>query len=329
MLLAAVLLYSHSGATEIRFENGFGLRHHNPFLQIFGLPTFESAWLGVQDKPTFDVRLDLANHADAGESTDERLVIDGETYFLTFEYRARVREWLELGLELPVLAHGDGFMDQGIEGWHELFGLSNSKRSGSGNELYLFYERDGRTLVELNSPAAGVGDIRLTAAVPLRESEAPEDLCMSLRASLKLPTGDDTRLLGSGAPDLAVGVHATGVIPLSSREVIVSAFAGVQLLGDSDVFAMLQRNIVPYGGVATTWQATERLGITAQLYLQGRYVRSELEELGGNSYQLAVGGNYRPRSSNTTLRFAVVEDVSNNATTDFALHFSAQWYGGL
>ena len=329
MLLAAVLLYAHAGAAEIRFENGFGLRNHNPFLQIFGLPTFESAWVAAPGKPTLDIRFDLANHADAGQSSGERLVIDGETYFLTIAYRARVREWLELGFELPFVAHGDGFMDEGIEAWHELFGLSNSKRSGPGNELNFSYARDGRTLIELSSPASGVGDVRLTAAVPLQQREAPEHFRVSLRATLKLPTGEAARLLGSGAPDLALGVHSSDVIQVMHHGVIVSAFAGVQLLGDSDVLAALQRNTVPYGGVAATWQATERLGITAQLYLQGRYVRSELEELGGKSYQLAVGGNYRPRGGRTILRFAMVEDVSSNATTDFALHFSAQWRGGL
>jgi len=328
MLLAAALLYSGPGASEPHFETGFGLRNHNPFLQIFGLPTFKSAGLSTAGKPTFDIHLDLANHADSGETPFERVVIDGESYFLTIAYRARATDWLELGVELPLVAHSDGFMDKGIEGWHDLFGLSNSKRSGPGNALQFFYERDGQTLVDLNSPASGLGDIQLTAAVPLQESDALEPLKVSLRASLKLPTGDDGQLRGSGAADFALGLHASDEFSVRRHAVAVSAFAGALLLGDSDVLAVLQRRTVPYGGVAATWRVTERLGITSQLYVKGQYLESELEELGGNSYQLAVGGNYRPRRSRTLLRFALVEDVSNNATTDFALHLSIQWYGG-
>ena len=329
MWLAAVLLYPVPGASEVHFESGFGLRNHNPFLQIFGLPTYKSAWLTAADKPTLDISLDLANHADAGENAFERVVIDGESYFLTIAYRARATDWLELGVELPFVAHSDGFMDKGIDGWHDLFGLSNSKRSGPGNALQFLYERDGQTLVDFSSPASGLGDIQLTAAMPLRRSGALEPFGVSLRASLKLPTGDDDQLRGSGAADFALGIHAADEFSVRRHDVAVSAFAGALLLGDSGVLAALQRKTVPHGGIAVTWQATERLGITSQLYVQGRYLRSELDELGGNSYQLAVGGNYRLRSRNTLLRFALVEDVSDNATTDFALHFSVQWHGGL
>ena len=329
MLLAAVALYPVPGASEAHFQSGFGLRNHNPFLQIFGLPTYKSAWLTVADRPTFDISLDLANHADAGENAFERVVIDGESYFLTLAYRARATDWLELGVELPLVAHSDGFMDNGIEGWHDLIGLSNSKRSGPGNALQFFYERNGQTLVDLSSPASGLGDIQLTAAIPLQRSGVLEPFRASLRASLKLPTGDEDQLRGSGAADFALGIHASDEFSVRGHDVALSAFAGALLLGDSDVLAALQRKMVPHGGVAATWQATGRLGITTQLYVQGRYLESALDELGGNSYQLAVGGNYRLRSRNTLLRFALVEDVSDNATTDFALHFSVQWHGGL
>ena len=329
VLLAAILLYSGPGASEVHFETGFGLRNHNPFLQIYGLPTFKSAWLSTTDKPTFDVYLDLANHADSGENPFERVVIDGESYFLTFAYRARATDWLELGVELPLVAHGDGFMDNGIEGWHDLFGLSNNKRTGPGNVLQFFYERNGQTLVDLSAPASGLGDIQLIAAMPLPRSGALEPFRASLRASLKLPTGDEDQLRGSGAADFALGIHASDEFRVRQHDVAVSAFAGALFLGDRDVLTVPQRETVPYGGVAATWQATGRLGITSQLYAQGRYLESELDELGGNSYQLAVGGNYRLGSRNALLRFALVEDVSDNATTDFALHFSVQWHGGL
>ena len=100
------------------------------------------------------------------------------------------------------------------------------------------------------------------------------------------------------------------------------------LLGDGDILPSIQRSAVPYGGIVATWHATENFAITTQLYAQGAYFDSELKELGGDSVQLAVGGDFRLPKRGLSLSIAVVEDVSANATTDFALHFSLRSIGG-
>ena len=63
----------------------------------------------------------------------------------------------------------------------------------------------------------------------------------------------------------------------------------------------------------------------SHLYAQGSYFDSDLEELGGESLQLAVGADYRTRGG-ALLRFAIVEDIAANAnaTPDFALHLSVR-----
>lgn len=37
-------------------------------------------------------------------------------------------DWLELGADLPVVAHDGGFMDSGIRNWHDIFRMSNTMR---------------------------------------------------------------------------------------------------------------------------------------------------------------------------------------------------------
>ena len=76
------------------------------------------------------------------------------------------------------------------------------------------------------------------------------------------------------------------------------------------------------------WQATERFAVAMQIYAQGSYFDSELEELGGDTVQLAVGADYRTRDKGLLLALALVEDVSADATTNFALHFSIHSGGG-
>ena len=301
---------------------GFPLRNQNPFLQIFGLPPFQSATLASRGTVRYDLSLDIANHADAGSNGLEQFVTDGETYFFTLSLRRGISERLELGIDLPLVAHAEGVLDRAIESWHDTFGMSNSKRRGPRNQLELSYSGPRTTGYQLSSPRSGIGDIQLTAAVPLKKTNAPDGVSVSVRSSVKLPTGSEDELRGSGAADFSLGIYASGRRLLWNRDLDISGFAGALLLGDGDVLPGIQQSAVPYGGIAATWFATERLGLTTQLYAQGAYFDSELEELGGDSVQLAVGGDYRLPAQGLALRFAVVEDVSANATTDFALHFS-------
>ena len=322
LLAINLLVCSLPALAETGTTPGFPLRNQNPFLQIFGLPPFQSAFVASAGTTSYDLSLDVANHADAGENTLEQFVSDGETYFLTLSLRRGISKRLELGIDLPVVVHREGFLDPAIERWHDTFGLSNTKRRGPGNQLEFAYTGPGTASYRLSSPSSGIGDIQLTAAVPLRRTTASDGLSVAVRSGIKLPTGSADELHGSGAADFSLGIYASGRRLLWKRDLDISGFAGALLLGDGDVLSDIQRSTVPYGGIAATWHATERLGLTTQLSAQGAYFDSELEELGGDSLQLAVGGDYRLPAEGMSLRFAIVEDVSANATTDFALHFS-------
>ena len=327
ILPVALIVYPIIASGDDSAVRGFALRNQNPFLQIFGLPVFESATMSEADKLDYRVTLDLANHADDGDSAVENFVIDGETYFLTVSLRRRMKDWLELGIDVPIVSHSDGFMDNAIESWHDAFGMSNTKRRGPSNQLNFVYEREGATLYQLSSPASGLGDIQLTAAIPIRIAD-DGGTTVTMRSSLKLPTGDDDKLHGSGASDLSLGLYVADTRTLLNRELGLSGFAGALLLGDGDVLPAIQRSALPFGGIAATWQATDRFALATQLYAQGAYFDSEVEALGGNTVQLAVGADYRTAGRGLLFRFAVVEDLSANATTDFALHFSVHAGGG-
>lgn len=321
VLFLGVALTSDAVLAEDDPASGFALRNHNPFLQIFGLPPLQSATLATADALRFGMTLDLANNADFGAAEAENFFIDGESYFLTVSLRRRMHRRLELAVDVPLVAHAGGFMDNAIINWHDAFSMSNTKRRGPDDELRFVYEEDGLTRYVLDSSASGLGDIRLSAAIPLREADH-DGYALTLRSSVKLPTGDDRKLLGSGAADLAVGLYVTDVRHLLARPLGLSAFAGGLLLGDGDVLSGFQRRAVPFGGFTVSWRVMERLSIITQLQAQGAYFDSEIDELGGNTTQLGVGFSYRLRQSGRCLKFAVVEDITADATTDFALQFA-------
>lgn len=305
-------------------EQWFALRSHNPFLQVFGLPPFQTATRVADGEFNYNLSLDIANHADSGQSSGESIVIDGESFFLTFSLRYGLTQWLEVGLDLPVVAHTEGLFDNAIERWHKILGISNTKRNGPSNQLHILSDSPQTAPYELTSSTYGVGDIQLTAALPLWEAHEPNRRAITLRSGLKLPTGDEATLRGSGAVDVSLGLYASDMDTFADHNVSLTGFGGILFLGSSDVLQEIRKHTVGFGGVAATWQVTEKIDLTTQFYAQSPYYDSELSELGGNSVQVAIGGTFRIPKKRLALSLALVEDVFSDATTDVALHLAVR-----
>ena len=315
---ASLLLILGTGPVPGAEDQHFAVRNHNPFLQVFGLPKFQSGLLTEQGESTTGTSFDIANHSDDGVNGNESVVIDGESYYLNVSWRYGWSENIEVGVDLPVTSHSKGFLDNPVEQWHDLFGLSNANRNGPANQLRFLYRQPGISNLLFDSSETGLGDIRLSAAYSLVTNSSGG---LALRTSLKLPTGNEDRLLGSGATDLSLGLYHTNNQLFSRENLAASAFGGILVLGDSDVLSQLQKDTVGFAGVSTTWQFNERFAINSQLYGQSAYFDSDLDELGGNSIQFAVGGTYRPTGSRLAYSFGIVEDLFSDATTDVAFHF--------
>ena len=298
--------------------DAFPLRSHNPFLQVYGLPPFATHELVAPGGVEYSIAFDIANDMDDADRLGEVLVIDAELRTLNLSMRRRVSERLEVGLDVPYLSYSGGFLDRVIYDFHDLVGLSNSTRDGPNDQFRLLLEKNGATLFDATEASAGIGDLQVSAALKLGKA--------TLRASVKAPTGDPDKLTGSGAVDVAAGLYAGGTTTLFDRRLSYSGFAGVLALGDGDVLPTLQKSTVPYAGLAFRWQATGRLALATQVYAQGPYLDAALDELGGNTFQLAFGGDFLFPSQRLLLRFAIAEDIAAAAAPDFAAHLSVRRY---
>lgn len=316
-IAAGVLVF----AGDAMADDWFPVRTHNPFLQIYGLPVFQGAGRESAGHSSWQVTFDIANHADASTANGEDITLDGESYYLDLAYRRGITDWLEVGIDVPFVAHADGMLDNLIEGWHDLFGMSNAKRTGPPNQLTFAYAHPALEAFSMTSGAAGLGDIRLHAAVPLWPGASGSTRNLTLRAGVKLPTGDPDKLLGSGAVDGSLAVYYSGRGIFGLERLDLTAHAGLLLTGDSDLFAPIQENTVPFGGIAADWRFNERLRAMAAMYAQGEYLDSGLEEL-GSSLQLIVGGDYRFAGNGFALSFGIVEELFSDATVDFAIQVS-------
>ena len=299
-------------------EDAFSLRNHNPFLQVFGLPAFQTDALVAPGQFDFTFSYDVANDADDADRLDEVLDIDSESQVLNFSLRHRIGERFELGIDVPYVRHSGGYLDSAIYNFHDLVGLSNSSRDGLDDQYRLFFAQQGQVLFDASTPSSGLGDIRVSAAMRLGKA--------TLRAGIKAPTGDPDKLTGSGAADLSLGIYGGGTSTLFDRDLSFSGFVGILALGDGDVMAEIQRSAVAYAGAALRWHATSRFALATQLYAQGSYFDASLDEIGGNTFQLAFGGDYRFPAQGLLLRLAIVEDIAAAAAPDFALHLSIRRY---
>lgn len=319
-MIVAILLFGCPlpATAEAPTADAFPLRNHNPFLQIYGLPTFQTNDLVAHGHTDFSLSYDVANDADDADRLGERLIIDAESQVLNLSLRRRFGERFELGIDVPWVRHSGGYLDSVIFNFHDLVGLSNSSRDGPDDQYRLFFEQEGEILLDTDAPTSGIGDVQLTAAMELGVA--------TLRAGIKLPTGDPDKLTGSGAADLSLGLYGGSSTILFDRDLAYSGFLGVLVLGDGDVMSEIQRSAVPYGGAALRWQATPKIALATQLYVQGSYFDAALNELGGNTFQLSFGADFRLK--NSFLRFAIVEDIAAAAAPDFALHLSFRSFGG-
>lgn len=320
-ILLTVLLLSGCplpAIAETPVADAFPLRNHNAFLQVYGLPSFQTHELVAKGRLDFSLSYDVANDADDADRLGERLIIDAESQVLNLSLRRRFGERFEFGVDVPWVRHSEGYLDSVIFNFHDVVGLSNSNRDGPDDQFRLFFEKQGEVLFDTDIPTSGIGDLRVTAAMSLGKA--------TLRAGIKLPTGDPGKLTGSGAADVSLGLYGGSATTLFDRELAYSGFLGLLVLGDGDIMPALQRSTVPYGGAALRWQATPKLALATQLYVQGPYFDAELDELGGNTFQLSFGADFRLRGS--FLRIAIIEDIAAAAAPDFALHLSFRSFGG-
>lgn len=297
------------------------LRNQNPFLQLFGVPAPEGG--DVTPAAAFESRfvLNLANHADNHETANETFIVDGESYYADAVLRYGPVERWALGIDLPFVAHRDGALDNVIEDWHDAFGLSNSEREGPSNHLRFAYRRNGVMETNFVDAGGGIGDVRLTGAYQLVQRGAT-DRAVALRGLVKIPTGDPDRLRGSGGTDFAISVEATDRATLGDRNIALFGQAGVLLLGDGDVLADQQETAVAFAAGGLLWRWTDVIDLQAQISLQDAYFDSALDELGGSTANLTVGGRFHLRRLGLQLNIALIEDLVSDATPDFGMYVS-------
>lgn len=204
------------------------------------------------------------------ESGEGIYFADGELYRTSVAVRVGLGNGIQLGLTVPVLDFQGGFGDDLIEEFHSSTGFSQAGRQGVPQDGYTVYIRDpeGNELFRDQDPGAAIGDI--TLSLKGRIPVASESWRLSLEGLVKLDTGDDQDLYGSGNEDFGAQIHLTRYFDRSC----IHGSAGVIRLGASEVFHLEEQTL--FSGMLGYERA---LGNTVSVIVQATASQSPFEDL--------------------------------------------------
>ena len=301
----------------------FNTRNQSPLVQIYGLPSAGSAVLVPQGQGEFHVMLDHAsNFVDEGTPT-EQILLDGETTRLTLGGRYGLPGKMEIGLEIPYVYHGGGFLDGFIINYHDLFGFPQGRRDQAPrNRLLYQYRRDGVDKLKIDSSGGGLGDIALTAGLQLYNDAAQYPRAVALRAGVKLPTGESSLLFGSGSTDVSLWITASDAFELPLGQGAVFGAAGLMFMTNGNVLPDQQEDHVGFGSIGVGWKPLTWIAFKVQIDAHTPFYRdSDFQPLSRNAAQLLIGGTLG-LSERTSLDIAVSEDLARKTSPDVAFHFN-------
>jgi len=298
----------------------FNTTNQSPLVAIHGLPPAGPAAVLAPGRSSVELRTDIASNFARDNESQEQILLDGETYRFTLALKHGVGERLEVGLEVPYVMHREGSLDSFIINWHDFFQLPQGGRDEAPKDRLAYtYEKNGRPLVDLTDETEGFGDLRLTGAWQLCRREGENPRALALRASLKFPTGDEKRLLGSGSTDFALWL--SGSRSFRGGSLALFGAAGGLLMSDGDVLPDQQRNAVAFGTLGGGWRPLSRLAL--KLQFDGHtsfYSDSDLREL-DESVQLVLGGTVGVTET-LSLDLAVSEDIVVDSASDVVFHLA-------
>lgn len=319
---ALLLLLALQGAAA-EPDGPLRVRNLAPAALIYGLPAPQGPALRPGER-TLALHVAHANNFTSGLTDRLEVFVDGSTTVASVAFRQGVSERWEWGAELPLVHHGGGFTDRFIDSFHGLFGFPDGGRDGSPrNQLRYRIVADGETLLDIETRRHGLGDVRLQggyrlAATPQRSA--------TLRAQVKLPTGDFDDLTGSGAADLALWAELTERDWLDRFGVTVTLMGGVTLPGQGDLLRSRQRDVVAVGHLGLAYPLGQRVVLRAQIDGHSELLDTGVRQLGGASLQGTLGGSIA-LPGRLQLDLALSEDLIVGSAPDvvFVVSLGRRW----
>lgn len=250
---------------------------------------------------------------------DGKYTIDGEYRTVNLGYYQGISEDLQLGVQLPIIWRGAGFMDSLIDDFHRTFGLPRGDRVNFPEDQFGHFglNEDGGGFV-IRDDGLEIGDLTVRSKYNITEGDQDKP-AWALIAELTLPTASNSDY-GQGAVDLLLGAL------VSKRWDDWSLYGGASYIyyGDDQVNNVTFEENHLEGFLGGEYSYDQDLSLNVVFYLASDLI-SSIE--GFPSYQFYIDTGLKYKSSDdTTLEFLIRENPApSQATTDVTLYFGVNF----
>lgn len=318
--LVFAVLAGFGGAASADEAMPFRTRNLSPLVSVFGIPAWSNA---PREGTRVGLAAELANHYRFSQRGDEILILDGETWrgALVLEH-AFAEKWFA-SAEVPYYRQSGGVLDDLIDAWHSAFNLPDGGRNRRGEDQIAYVLDAGKgSIYALGRSGGAVGDVFLSVGRAF--GRAGSERSRQLRASLKVSSGDELWLAGSGAEDFALTWLSASRVEAWARPAAYFWGVGALLLGTPEVIEYDARRtglIGLLGGGIRPWP---RWGVKAQLEMHTALYESALREIGDPGVQITIGG-WRDLRERGVVELAINEDLAVSTSPDLVVHFNLRW----
>ena len=293
----------------------FSSRDQHPLVSIYGLPLPANARLPAAGDSYSRTTLNVTNTLNLAESDSSQLHVDTETTQLAWLYAYTFApDWM-LRLQVSIIGHRAGLLDNWIDDYHQLLGLKEGMRPlVEPDQFQISVTDNGNTLINLQTSQSGFGDFQIQLGTQLSKAA---DSATSIWASVKLPTGSSEKLTGSGAADFALWLSTQQ--QLSTNTWFYADIGGLSM-GNSEVLAPLHRSTAAFGNLGLVYNFNHWLQLKTQFDSHSAMYNTQLDFI-DSALQLTFGGSITLDTSNT-MDIAVSEDILSLSSPDVTFNFS-------
>ncbi len=318
--LIVVGLLSCNSFADVFLPNNHSHANANPFVRIHGLPGFSGSDTLSAGQFESQIDLEISNEFHLESSDSERVFLDYERSQLNISFEYGIKEDTSIGIVLPYISNSGGFMDGLIENWHDLFGLPQGGRDDAPDDEFTISYRNAEQTLFLDKTDEGIGDVYLFLAKKLTETDEQK---LNARVNLKLPTGDEDQLFGSGGYSFSTSLN--GFKRLTEKWQVYG-MVGLSYLQDSEILPELQTNLVGSVVIGVVWQMRSHLSLVAQLDFNSEvYDQTDLDAINGKVGVLVISAAYQ-FSDRASLVIGFNEDVINkDAAPDFGVNLGFRY----
>ena len=144
-LFSFLLIISVLSASSEAFDGPLQVKNQFPLFLSVNAPYLESA--SLQD--SFAASLSHSSIYLVDNSSEWDIGLDMEISELNLRFRKSINNFIELGVEVPILSFNSGFMDGFLDSYHDTFGFPDYGRSNRPDNDFLYeVKRNGTVVVK-------------------------------------------------------------------------------------------------------------------------------------------------------------------------------------